>query len=314
MNLIPVNPVRERSFVRSTREAVENFKINLEKCGINGTIRREMGSDIDGACGQLRKDIWKKQKVRSDMRVYSATDVGQKRKMNQDYVFVSENPVGNLPNLFVVADGMGGHNAGDYASSHAVQTLVDEIRRDADFNPIKVIRHAIETANTEILERSRREEHLRGMGTTIVVCTVVGHYAYVANVGDSRLYVIQGEIHQVTKDHSLVQEMVRMGEIKPEEARNHPDKNIITRALGAERTVDIDFFDLKLEPDSTILMCSDGLSNMVEDSKLEEIILDQTEELPKKGEKLLKEANQNGGKDNIAVILVEPFTNEVEKC
>ena len=114
--------------------------------------------------------------------------------------------------------------------------------------------------------------------------------------------------------HSLVQEMVRMGEIKPEEARNHPDKNIITRALGAERTVDIDFFDLKLEPDSTILMCSDGLSNMVEDSKLEEIILDQTEELPKKGEKLLKEANQNGGKDNIAVILVEPFTNEVEKC
>ena len=104
------------------------------------------------------------------MRVYSATDVGQKRKMNQDYVFVSENPVGNLPNLFVVADGMGGHNAGDYASSHAVQTLVDEIRRDADFNPIKVIRHAIETANTEILDRSRRDENLRGMGTTMVVC------------------------------------------------------------------------------------------------------------------------------------------------
>ena len=244
------------------------------------------------------------------MRVYSATDVGQRRKMNQDYVFVSENPVGNLPNLFVVADGMGGHNAGDYASSHAVQTLVDEIRRDADFNPIKVIRHAIETANTEILDRSRSDENLRGMGTTMVVCTIVGHYAYVANVGDSRLYVVQGEIHQVTKDHSLVQEMVRMGEIKPEEARNHPDKNIITRALGAERTVDIDFFDLKLEPDSTILMCSDGLSNMVEDSEIEKIILNQTEELPQKGERLLREANRNGGKDNIAVILVEPFTNE----
>ena len=126
--------------------------------------------------------------------------------------------------------------------------------------------------------------------------------------------MVQGEIHQVTKDHSLVQEMVRMGEIKPEEARNHPDKNIITRALGAERTVDIDFFDLKLEPDSTILMCSDGLSNMVEDSEIEKIILNQTEELPQKGERLLREANRNGGKDNIAVILVEPFTNEVEKC
>ena len=179
------------------------------------------------------------------MRVYSATDVGQKRKMNQDYVFVSENPVGNLPNLFVVADGMGGHNAGDYASSHAVQTLVEEIRKDADFNPIKVIRHAIETANTEILEQAQRNEALRGMGTTMVVATIVGHYAYVANVGDSRLYVIQGQIHQITKDHSLVEEMVRIGEIKPEEARNHPDKNIITRAIGAEETVTVDCFEEK---------------------------------------------------------------------
>ena len=248
------------------------------------------------------------------MRVYSATNIGMKRKMNQDYVFATADPVGNLPNLFVVADGMGGHNAGDYASSHAVTSMVEEIRQDADFNPVKVIRHAIETANTEIIEQAQKDEKLRGMGTTMVVATIVGQYAYVANVGDSRLYVVDKQLRQITRDHSLVQEMVRMGEITAEEARNHPDKNIITRALGAERTVDIDFFDLKLEPDSTILMCSDGLSNMVEDSKLEEIILDQTEELPKKGEKLLKEANQNGGKDNIAVILVEPFTNEVEKC
>lgn len=248
------------------------------------------------------------------MRVFSATDVGQRRKMNQDYVFVSEAPVGNLPNLFVVADGMGGHNAGDYASSHAVQTLVDEIREDKDFNPIKIIRHAIETANTEILNQAQNNESLKGMGTTIVVATIVGHYAYVANVGDSRLYVVQDQIHQVTKDHSLVQEMVRMGELKAEEAKDHPDKNIITRALGAERTVDIDFFDLKLEPESTILMCSDGLSNMVEDAKMEEIIMDSETSLERKGRKLLREANQNGGKDNIAVILVEPFTNEVEKC
>ena len=248
------------------------------------------------------------------MRVYSATDVGQKRKMNQDYVFVSQSPVGNLPNLFVVADGMGGHNAGDFASSHAVKTLVNEISEDADFNPVKVIRHAIETANTEIMDQAQKDVHLRGMGTTIVVATIVGHYAYVANVGDSRLYVIQEEIHQVTKDHSLVQEMVRMGEIKEEEARNHPDKNIITRALGAERTVDIDFFDLKLEPGSVILMCSDGLSNMVEDAKLQQIILTPEKELNERGEELLREANQNGGKDNIAVVLIEPFTNEVKEC
>lgn len=248
------------------------------------------------------------------MRIYSATDVGQKRKMNQDYVFVSQEPVGNLPNLFAVADGMGGHNAGDYASAHAVQTLVFQIQADADFNPIKVIRHAIEAANTEIIDQAQRDEGLRGMGTTMVVATIVGNYAYVANVGDSRLYVVQGQIRQVTRDHSLVQEMVRLGEINAEEARNHPDKNIITRALGAEKTVDVDFFDLKLEPGNTILMCSDGLSNMVEDRKMEEIITNPDKDITWKGDTLIREANQNGGKDNIAVILIEPFTNEVETC
>lgn len=234
--------------------------------------------------------------------------------MNQDYVFASEDPVGNLPNLFVVADGMGGHNAGDYASSHAVGILVDEIREDADFNPVKVIRHAIESANTEIFEQAQNDEKLKGMGTTMVVMTIVGNYAYVANVGDSRLYEIKEQIQQVTRDHSLVQEMVRMGEITADEARNHPDKNIITRALGAEKTVDIDFFDLKLETVSRILMCSDGLSNMVSDSRIEEIVSGSEEELNRKGEILIDEANRNGGRDNIAIILVEPFTNEVEKC
>lgn len=234
--------------------------------------------------------------------------------MNQDYVFVSESPVGNLPNLFAVADGMGGHNAGDFASSHAVQILVDEIRADADFNPVKVIRHAIEAANAGIIDQAHNDTDLQGMGTTMVVATIVGHYAYIANVGDSRLYVIQDEIQQITKDHSLVQEMVRMGELNADEARNHPDKNIITRALGAEKTVDIDFFDLKLDPKCTILMCSDGLSNMVEDKKIEEIIHNPDMDLGQKGEKLVREANKNGGKDNIAIVLIEPFTNEVEKC
>jgi protein phosphatase len=209
---------------------------------------------------------------------------------------------------------MGGHNAGDYASSHAVWRLVDEIQNDADFNPVKVIRHAIETANTEIIETAQNDEKLRGMGTTMVVATIVGQFAYIANVGDSRLYIVRDQIRQVTKDHSLVQEMVRMGELAPEEARNHPDKNIITRALGAEKTIDVDFFDMKLEPGSFILMCSDGLSNMVEDKKMEEIILNPDADLASKGEALMREANQNGGKDNIAIVLIEPFTNEVEKC
>ena len=152
------------------------------------------------------------------------------------------------------------------------------------------------------------------MGTTILAATIVGHYAYVANVGDSRLYVIGEKIQQITRDHSLVQEMVRMGELDPEQARKHPKKNIITRALGAEKTVDIDFFDLKLEPGDVVLMCSDGLSNMVEDSQLREIISDTSTDLDEKGRILIREANRNGGKDNIAIVLVEPFTDEVKAC
>ena len=237
------------------------------------------------------------------MRVYSATDVGQKRKMNQDYVFVSETPVGNLQNLFVVADGMGGHNAGDYASSHAVQTLVEEIQKDADFNPIKVIRHAIEKANTEILECARREEALRGMGTTIVVATVVGHYLYVANVGDSRLYIIQGKIRQVTRDHSLVEEMVKSGELSKENVKEHPNKNIITRALGIGETVMADTFEVELKEDDIILMCSDGLTNMVDDIDIEYIIKNNRTNMADAGEELLARANDAGGKDNITVLL-----------
>ena len=148
----------------------------------------------------------------------------------------------------------------------------------------------------------------------MVAATIVGHYAYVANVGDSRLYVIGEKIQQITRDHSLVQEMVRMGELDPEQARKHPKKNIITRALGAEKTVDIDFFDLKLEPGDVVLMCSDGLSNMVEDSQLREIISDTSTDLDEKGRILIREANRNGGKDNIAIVLVEPFADEVKAC
>ncbi len=244
------------------------------------------------------------------MKVYSVTDIGRRRRVNQDYVFASETSVGNLPNLFVVADGMGGHNAGDFASSFAVETVVKTISQDADYNPVKIIRHAIEQANDVLRQEARKDSALAGMGTTMVVLTIAGRYAYVANVGDSRLYVMNGEIRQITRDHSLVQEMVRLGELRPEEARNHPDKNIITRALGARENINIDFFDLKLEEDSQILMCSDGLSNMLTDEQMQEILASDKDIGAKAGDLILG-ANRNGGKDNIAVILIEPFTNEV---
>ena len=246
------------------------------------------------------------------MRIYSATDVGQKRKMNQDYVFVSEGPVGNLPNLFTVADGMGGHNAGDYASSHAVRILVDEIREDADYNPVKVIRHAIEAANTEIRNRAQEDENLRGMGTTMVVATIVDQYAYVANVGDSRLYLIGHEINQVTEDHSYVAAMMRAGELTEEQARNHPEKNVITRAIGVAWEVKADFFEVDLKPGDKVMMCSDGLSNMIEDQRLYDVISSNSVEDSVRI--LIDEAKENGGYDNITVIVIEPRIEEVNEC
>lgn len=246
------------------------------------------------------------------MKVFSATDIGQKRQMNQDFIYTSAEPVGNLPNLFVVADGMGGHNAGDFASRYSVSVLVETIKKDKNFNPVKIIRNGIEEANREILAQSRQNETMAGMGTTMVAATVVGGYAYVANVGDSRLYVAGETLKQITQDHSLVAEMVRLGELSPEEARNHPDKNIITRAVGTADDVKIDFFDIKLEPGDQILMCSDGLSNMVSDRDIQEIL--RTAQGEDRAQELVDQANANGGKDNIAVIVIEPFTNEVKEC
>ena len=245
------------------------------------------------------------------MRSYSATDVGQKRKINQDSIFESQIPVGNLPNLFIVADGMGGHNAGDYASRYAVRKIRETIEKSYEKNPVRLIGEAIETANTGLREKAVVHEEMAGMGTTVVVTTVIDGYAYTANVGDSRLYLKDDDtITQITRDHSLVQEMVRIGQLTEEEARSHPDKHIITRALGAAPEIEIDFFDFKVPPDGQILMCSDGLSNMVDDQVISQI-LDEPLTLKEKVEKLIRTANDNGGRDNIAVIVVQPDMGEV---
>ena len=248
------------------------------------------------------------------MMAFCITDVGQNRSMNQDFVFASETPVGNLPNLFVVADGMGGHRAGDTASRDTVGTLIESVRKSRETNPIKIIRTAVEEANRRVYEKSREDENLAGMGTTVVVAVIEGRYLYVANVGDSRLY-ISGEqgLVQITRDHSWIAEMVMRGELSKEEARNHPDKNIITRALGASDEVDIDFFDVQLEDKNRILLCSDGLSNMVADEEIQKILGDSPD-IEQSGRQLVATANTNGGRDNISVILIEPFTNEVKEC
>ena len=248
------------------------------------------------------------------MKVYSATDIGKKRHDNQDFLFASSDPVGNLPNLFVVADGMGGHNAGDFASNYAVSVMLETIRKDDNFNPIKIIRNGITNANSEVWKASMENPSMAGMGTTLVAASIVGEYLYVANVGDSRLYTFGEELRQVTLDHSLIGEMIRLGEINEDEAKNHPDKNIITRAVGTEESLEIDFFDIKLEEGQRFLLCTDGLTNMVEDCDILDTIKSAIGEGKDPAEALVNKANDNGGKDNISVVLVEPWDNEVDEC
>ena len=241
------------------------------------------------------------------LKTFSATDVGRKRQLNQDYVFTSDTPVGNLPNLFIVADGMGGHNAGDFASSFTTQYVVREITSSDLTNPIKIIRNAIEKANLALIEEAGEDIGKKGMGTTIVVATIIDDYLCVANVGDSRLYLVNDDIMQITRDHSLVEEMVLTGKIDREEARTHPDKNIITRAIGATADLKVDFFDMKLREGDEILMCTDGLSNMVEDQDIR-MIMEREDDVAGQVSALIDKANDNGGKDNIAVIVVRPFS------
>ena len=233
------------------------------------------------------------------------TDIGRKRKVNQDYVYASDLPVGNLPNLYIVADGMGGHKAGDLASSYAVQTIVESIEKSTETRPALILQKAVRYANYRLFEKAAEREEYQGMGTTLVVLTVYGNEALAVNIGDSRLYEISGgEIVQISEDHSLVAELVRKGELSPVDARRHPDKNFITRALGIQDEAQLDLFPFHVEPGDRYLLCSDGLSNMVEDTELCRII-SQEKALSEIGAELILTANGNGGLDNIAVVLVE---------
>lgn len=238
------------------------------------------------------------------MKAFSITNIGMQRKVNQDYVYCSDEAIGSLPNLYIVADGMGGHKAGDYASKCCVESIVRSIKEDTLKSPVSILEHAIQKANETVLEESKKNEEYEGMGTTVVAATIVKDTLHVGNIGDSRLYVIGDKIEQITEDHSLVETMVRTGELMPEDARFHPNKNIITRALGTNKDVKADFFEVKLKEDDTVLLCSDGLSNMVEDTEIERIVKEK-HNVEQTSEALVELANQNGGTDNIAIVMIQ---------
>jgi len=239
------------------------------------------------------------------LRGYYTTDKGKTREINQDYIYCSNEQVGLLPNLYIVADGMGGYNAGDFASRCSVESFVECVGKQEQVTVISTMNEALSYANRTVLQHARENEEFTGMGTTFVAATVLPDRTYVMNVGDSRLYLVGDEIKQITVDHSYVEEMVRKGELQRKDARVHPKKNVITRAVGVTEEVEADFYEIETEEDARfLLICTDGLTNMIEDTEIRHIIMKHAEEPQEALQALVNKANEYGGKDNISVIIV----------
>lgn len=245
------------------------------------------------------------------INAFGKTDVGLMRTINQDSIFVSTQPIGKLPNLFIVADGMGGHKAGDVASREAIERFVKYACTTHMSDPANILDAGIISVNKDIFGMANSNRDYSGMGTTFVAASLVENHVYIANVGDSRLYLIGRDIRQITRDHSLVEDMVRMGVLEREEARTHYKKNVITKAIGVadDKTSTPDIFEIEVENGDKLLLCSDGLTNMVEDYDIKKIVKDN-DSIEDAVRELIKQANENGGKDNISAILIEPEIGE----
>ena len=231
------------------------------------------------------------------------TDIGRKRPVNQDFVFSAAEPIGALPDLFLLADGMGGHQAGEYASKFLVEKMTGFIRRTREGEAGRILQNALSMANTMLLERSHTDKSLAGMGTTAVACVIEDDRMTVVNVGDSRLYLVRDGIRQITKDHSYVEELIEQGLMQRGSAEYRKNKNLITRAVGIDEVLLVDTFEERLLDGDYVLLCSDGLTNMVPDDDLLCIITGKGG-LSYKAQALVDLANANGGSDNIAVILI----------
>jgi protein phosphatase len=244
-------------------------------------------------------------------RVGAATDIGRKRSQNQDNI-ASCPEIG----LFVVADGMGGHRGGETASAMAVQVIPEVVRASVgkgDWNSRELISEAILEANNRIFERSQNQPQLQGMGTTTVSFLFKGNTLTIGHVGDSRAYFFRdGALWQMTRDHSLVQEKLRAGMITRAEVKTDRMKNVITRSVGFEMDVNVETYEMEVQPGDVFLLCSDGLSGLVEDDQIAEILRDRLKSerqdstaLEEAVRALITAANSNGGDDNISTILVE---------
>ena len=253
-----------------------------------------------------QKDL-KLRKVRKKVMVFAKSDIGKSREINQDYYYISQDT--DIPRLYILADGMGGYKGGEIASKLATDSVKSYINSNFDENLVekdeilKLIESAVEYANMVVYEKSKEVPELEGMGTTLEVCLIYNNKAYIGHVGDSRIYRIRkGVIRKLTKDHSYVQQLVEDKKITREEAKTHPKKNMLTKALGCTPYVEPDIRARNFERDDIFIMCSDGLTNMVDDNNICELIM---QDITTAADKLIENANASGGYDNITVIIIK---------
>lgn len=230
------------------------------------------------------------------------TDVGNFRSLNEDYL---DYLITDDYSAFVIADGMGGHNAGEVASKMAVDNILKFIKENIDKYPIsEIIIEAFKKSNSIVYEYSSKNATMHGMGTTVAACLIANNLLHIANVGDSSCFLIDDSgIRKITKDHSLVQQLLDEGSITEEQAMHHPNKNIITRAVGTSKDLEVDLYDLSNNNYKYIVLCTDGLSNEVEKEEILDIVT-SIEDVNESCKALINLAKERGGKDNISVLIV----------
>ena len=241
------------------------------------------------------------------MKCFSKSVLGRVRQSNQDYCIVKNEKIGIFDNLFIVADGVGGNSKSDFASKHSCDFLIEQLSKtQVGQNKIEELSTAIKLANTDLYYHIMSNEDYNGMGTTLVCATITKDKLIVVNIGDSRCYYIRnGMINQITHDHSVAEELARAKEIERDSDKYYEYKNQLTRAVGASRKINPDFFELELQEDDYLLLCTDGLTNMVTEEYILNIISKVELTLEDKVNLLINKANENGGKDNITVVLIK---------
>lgn len=242
------------------------------------------------------------------IKAYAKTDIGKARDINEDSYYITEDALSNMQ-LFILADGMGGCNGGDVASKLAISSAksyiehnFNEVSKDKE-SLIQLIGSSVEYANMVVYEKSKENKQYEGMGTTIEICLIYNNRVFISHIGDSRVYRIRnGLIRQLTQDHSYVQTLVKQGTITKAEAETHPKKNVLMKALGCNAFVEPDMMIRGFKKGDTLLICSDGLTNMVKQDEIFNMVTNNFETAPKE---LVDLANQNGGIDNVTVITIK---------